>query len=173
MRFLFAFVLAAFSAPALAAPAPITGPVDFANEKFAKMVTLALKKNITPKREVRAGGSSDYYVVARGLTCAENRGFSRPGAPSKVSYSCSILPAGGWRFMGMESYGSGSNEEFSKALYDALSTPATREDDFTAKTLELNEETGRGTDRNQLICMRPTKRGEGFVKNSCQFINNL
>ncbi|NUM88532.1 MAG: hypothetical protein HUU37_04935 [Bdellovibrionales bacterium] len=159
---------------AMAAPTPITESVDFGNAKFAELVTKALKKNILGKKELRAGGWSMEYKVGKGLTCSEHHGYIRPGGPEKVTYSCSIHPAGGWRFMGMESYGTGSNEKFSKALYDALDLPAEKLEDFaTIKKIEFDEQTGRGTDRNQLSCIRPTESGEANFNHSCQLINNL
>jgi hypothetical protein len=159
---------------AFAAATPIKEAVDFSNEKFAELVTKALHQNIRGQKVMRAGGWSMIYRVASGLVCMENHGFSRPGASSPASYSCAIYPEGGWAFMGMESYGSGRNEAFSKTLYDALDVAETREEDFTSKQIEFNEESSSGgTDRNQLVCLRPTKRGEDFVKHSCQLINNL
>lgn len=78
-------------------------------------------------------------------------------------YSRLISPAGGWKAMGMESYGAGDNREFSLALYAALNVKETNDEGMKAKGLELERPDGDGgTERNQLYCIKPSAEMEAM-----------
>ena len=160
---------------AMKAASPITGAVDFKSPPFAELLVNSLK--VTPELVVMAGGQSYVYKVGEGLVCYKS--FSTdvhlPSEPRKARYSCVIKPAGGWKFMGMESYGSCDNRAFSLALYDALKVKEINDEGIRSKALELERPDGDGgTERNQLSCINPAPdiAAMGF-RPTCQFLNAL
>lgn len=168
-------LILALTAPnAFAAAEPIREAVELKNAEFAELVTKAIRKNVKGKTVRRVGGSSVVYRVEKGLECSENTALVS-GGRKETSYSCVILPEGGWNYFGMESYGSGDNEKFSRALFKALDVKAEGEEGIETKTLELNVEDPRGgTERNQLTCMNPGREASemGF-RPTCQLVNAL
>lgn len=88
--------------------------------------------------------------------------------------SCRLL-AGGWKYFGMESYGSGDQGLATKKLYDSLNIKATTEDGMKFKTIELNvEDPHGGTERNQLVCTRVGKQAEELgLRDTCNVLNAL
>lgn len=154
---------------------PITAPVDLKSPAFAELLINSL--NVKPKLVVMAGGQSYVYKVGEGLTCYKSFATDMPGPnqPHKARYSCAINPAGGWKFMGMESYGSGDNRGFSLALYAALNVKETNDEGMKTKGLELEQpDQDGGTERNQVYCINPSPEMEkmGF-RPTCQLLNAL
>ena len=154
---------------------PITGPVDFKSPAFAELLINSL--NVKPKLVVMAGGQSYIYKVGEGLTCYKSfaTDMPQPNQPHKARYSCAIYPAGGWKFMGMESYGAGDNREFSLALYAALKVKETNDEGMKTKGVELERPDGDGgTERNQMYCINPSAEMESMgFRPTCQFLNAL
>ena len=154
---------------------PITAPVDFKSPAFAELLINSL--NVKPKLLLMAGGQSYMYKVGEGLTCYKSIGTDVhvPNVPNKTGYHCSINPAGGWKFMGMESYGAGDNREFSLALYAALKVKETNDEGMKTKAVELERPDGDGgTERNQMYCINPSAEMESMgFRPTCQFLNAL
>lgn len=154
---------------------PITAAVDFKSPAFAELLINSL--NVKPKLLLMAGGQSYMYKVGEGLTCYKSIGTDVhvPNVPQKTGYHCSINPAGGWKFMGMESYGAGDNREFSLALYAALEVKETDDQGIKTKGLELERPDGDGgTERNQMYCIKPSAEMEAMgFRPTCQFLNAL
>ncbi|MEI7528968.1 MAG: hypothetical protein WCK76_08480 [Elusimicrobiota bacterium] len=163
------------TAKAAKAAAPITSAVDFKSPAFAELLINSLK--VKPELVTMGGGQSYIYKVGTGLTCYKSfaTDMPLPNAPRKAHYACSINPAGGWKFMGMESYGAGSNREFSLALYAALNVNETSEEGMNMKVLELERpDSDGGTERNQLVCNKPDPKVEAMgFRPTCQFLNAL
>ena len=154
---------------------PITAAVDFKSQAFAELLINSL--NVKPKSVVMAGGHGFIYEVGAGLTCFKSFALTAPpqSQAGRARYACTINPAGGWKFMGMESYGSGANREFSKALYAALKVKEKNDEGIKTRTLELEQpDSDGGTERNQLYCVNPSPELElmGF-RPTCQFLNAL
>ncbi|MDO8803409.1 MAG: hypothetical protein Q7R35_03165 [Elusimicrobiota bacterium] len=154
---------------------PITAAVDFKSPAFAELLINSL--NVKPKLLLTAGGQSYMYKVGEGLTCYKSIGtdIHTPNVPQKTGYYCSINPAGGWKAMGMESYGAGDNREFSLALYAALKVKETNDEGMKTKGLELERPDGDGgTERNQMYCIKPSAEMEAMgFRPTCQFLNAL
>ena len=149
---------------------PITDLVFFKSGAFAELLTNSL--NVKPEPVVMAGVQSYRYKVGKGLTCYKR---PLPSQPHMASYSCAIIPAGGWKFMGMESYGAGDNREFSLALYAALNVKETNDEGMKTKAVKLERPDGDGgTERNQMYCINPSAEMESMgFRPSCQFLNAL
>jgi len=154
---------------------PITEGVNFKSAPFAELLINSL--NVKPALVAMAGGQSYVYKVGAGLTCYKSfaTDIQAPNAPRKANYSCVINPAGGWKAMGMESYGAGDNRAFSLALYAALAVKESNDEGIRTRTLELERPDGDGgTERNQLSCINPTAEIEAMgFRPTCQFINAL
>ena len=162
-------------APMTKAAKPITAEVNFKSRPFAELLVNSL--NVAPKLVVMAGGQSYVYKVGEGLTCYKSfaTDIHVPNTPHKANYSCVISPAGGWKAMGMESYGAGDNRKFSLALYAALKVKETNDEGIKTKSIELERPDGDGgTERNLLSCINPSAQMEqmGF-RPTCQLINGL
>ena len=154
---------------------PITAAVNFKSPAFAELLINSL--NVKPKLVVMAGGQSYIYKVGEGLTCYKSftTDIHLPNQDNKARYSCAINPAGGWKFMGMESYGAGDNREFSLALYAALKVKETNDEGIKIKGVELERPDGDGgTERNQMNCINPSAEMENMgFRPTCQFLNAL
>ncbi len=154
---------------------PITAPVDLKSPAFAELLINSL--NVQPKKVLMAGGHGYIYEVGAGLTCFKSFALTAPpnSQAGKARYACAINPAGGWKFMGMESYGSGGNREFSKALYAALKVKEKNDEGIKTRTLELDQpDSDGGTERNQLHCINPSPELELMgLRPTCQLINAL
>lgn len=158
-------------------PTPIQEAVVLASEPFAVLVLENLSSNTLKRTTVRLanGGHHTIYSLASGLSCTQSVAPLTPGNPARRHTSCSIMPEGGWRRLGPNTYGSGSSEEFSVALFRALKVKAVRESGISIKTLELNRPDGDGgTERNQLSCAMPNASAVrmGF-RPSCSLIDAL
>ncbi|MBI4656607.1 MAG: hypothetical protein HY746_07665 [Elusimicrobia bacterium] len=155
--------------------APITAPVYLKSPAFAELLINSL--NIKPKLVTMGGGQSYVYEVGAGLTCYKSfyTDMPLPNQPHKARYSCAINPAGGWKFMGMESYGSGDNREFSLALYKTLKVKEINEEGVKIKSLALEQpDQDGGTERNLLSCINPGPEAEAMgFRPACQLINAL
>ena len=154
--------------------APITVPVDFKSPAFAELLINSL--NVKPQLVSMAGGQSYVYKVGEGLTCYKSVPAGvNPASAAKARYSCAINPAGGWKFMGMESYGSGDNRAFTLALYSALKVKETNDEGMLSKSLQLDRpDSDGGTERNLLHCLNMGAEGEAMgFRPSCQLINAL
>lgn len=154
---------------------PITAAVDFKSPAFAELLINSL--NVKPKLLLMAGGQSYMYKVGEGLTCYKSIGtdIHQPNVPQKTGYYCSINPAGGWKAMGMESYGAGDNRVFSLALYAALKVKETNDEGIKTRSIELERPDGDGgTERNLLSCINPSAEMEAMgFRPTCQLINGL
>lgn len=173
MKF-FPLILALFSVQAFAGGELIKEPVPFKNDQFSALVLKALKKSVKPVAERHAGADVAVYTVEKGLECREVTALVSGGKKRTTAY-CSMLPEGKWKYMGMESYGSGDNEKFSLALFAALDVKASNEQGIQIKTIELNVADPRGgTERNQLSCVKPGQSAVrmGF-RPTCQLTNAL
>lgn len=170
----FILILALIAPNAFAASEPIREAVTLKNEQFAELITKALQKKIKPKTVRRVGGSSIIFRVKNGLECSQNVALVS-GGRTKTSYACQLLPSGGWNFFGMEAYGSGDNEEFTLALFNALDVHAEREQGIETKQIALNVADPRGgTERNLLSCVKPSSEAiEMGFRPTCQLINAL
>jgi hypothetical protein len=157
------------------AAGPITSPVALKSPAFAELLVKSL--NVEPKLLQMAGGQSYLYKVGDGLTCYKSyrNDIHLPDISNKARYSCEINLAGGWKSMGMESYGSGDNREFSIALYNALNVKEMNEEGVKIKTLEFEQpDQDGGTERNQIGCSVPTPEVEAMgLRPSCQLLNAL
>lgn len=154
---------------------PITKAVSFKSPAFAELLVNSLK--IKPELVIMAGGQSYVYKVGNGLVCYKSfvTDIQLPNEPRKAVYSCSILPEGGWKFMGMEGHGSGDNRDFSLALYAAMNAKAANEGGMKIKALALDlPGHNGGTERNLLSCMNPGPEvaALGF-RPACEFINGV
>lgn len=154
---------------------PITADVNFRSAPFAELLVNSL--NVAPKLVVMAGGQSYVYKVGEGLTCYKSfaTDIHLPNQPNKARYSCAISPAGGWKAMGMESYGAGDNRVFSLALYAALKVKETNDEGIKTRSIELERPDGDGgTERNLLSCINPSSEMEAMgFRPTCQLINGL
>jgi hypothetical protein len=77
--------------------------------------------------------------------------------------------------MGMESYGSGDDSEFTLALFEALKVKAKNEGGMLIKSIELNvPDQAGGTERNLLSCMKPGPEAAAMgFRPTCQLLNGL
>lgn len=156
------------------AAVPIKASVDFKSSAFAELLINSL--NVKPQLVSMAGSQSYVYKVGEGLTCYKSVPAGvNPAAAPKARYSCAINPAGGWKFMGMESYGSGDNRAFTLALYNALKIKETNDEGMLSKSLQLDRpDSDGGTERNLLHCLNMGAEGEAMgFRPSCQLINAL
>lgn len=157
------------------AATPIASPVNFKSPAFAELLINSLK--VKPELVMMGGGQSQIYKVGGGLICYKSfaTDIHLPNEPRKANYACAINPAGGWKAMGMEGYGSGSNREFSLALYAALKVKEVKEEGMATKTLELDlADPAGGTERNLLSCVKPSAEIEAMgFRPVCQFLNGL
>ncbi len=154
---------------------PITADVDFKSPPFSELLVNSL--NVAPKLVTMAGGQSYVYKVGAGLTCYKSfaTDIHVPNQPNKAHFSCAISPAGGWKAMGMESYGAGDNRAFSLALYAALKVKETNDEGIKTRSIELERPDGDGgTERNLLSCINPSAEMEAMgFRPTCQLINGL
>ncbi|MDP2866297.1 MAG: hypothetical protein Q8O90_08645 [Elusimicrobiota bacterium] len=143
--------------------------VSFKSPAFAELLVNSLK--VKPELVVMAGGQSYVYKVGNGLVCYKSfaTDIQLPNVPRKASYSCSILPEGGWKLIRIGAYGAADNRDFSLALYEALNVKAVSGVGMNTKTLELG-----GDEINQLFCMSPRPEGVAMgFRPYCEFINAL
>jgi len=159
----------------LAAGQHIQKEVGFKNRAFAELLVRSLKTK--PVFEQMFGGQRYAYKVGDGLACYRTfvNDAHVPGQPVDAGHYCSILPTGRWKFMGMESYGSGDDQEFSLALFEALNVKAKNEGGIYIKSIELEmPDQAGGTERNQLTCMKPGPQAAAMgFRPTCQFMNGL
>lgn len=154
---------------------PITAEVQFKSRPFAELLVNSL--NVKPKFVVMPGGMSYVYKIGEGLTCYKSFAddIRLRKEPPKPVYSCVISPAGGWKALGMESYGAGDNRKFSLELYAALKVKETNDEGIRTKSLALERPDGDGgTERNHLSCVNPSPELEAMgFRPTCQLINGL
>ncbi|MGE0761755.1 MAG: hypothetical protein AB7N80_00615 [Bdellovibrionales bacterium] len=159
-----------------AKPQPLKKEVEVTNTTFAQLIWEALSQNLTPEVDNRIGFSETTYNVDMGLSCSRQWGSGAPvRGKSRYKFSCVLLPDSGWRDMGSKTYGSGSNEKFSRSLYNALGVEEVVEEGLGTKAIELNVPDGEGgTERNLLTCISPkTKKAKEFFRTSCSLMNAL
>lgn len=163
---------------AFARATPVTEEVTLKNGDFSKLIYEALEKNKKPKKATGLAGGEMYIIdIQKGFSCAKSISLKKDAAPR---YSCTLAADKGWNSLGMNSYGSGSNEKLSKALYNALGVQAEEESEggetlMATKTIEMNVADGDGgTERNQISCVQPSEEAEGLgIAHSCQIVNAL
>ena len=160
---------------AMEAGAHIQKAVTFKSQPFAELLVKSLKTK--PVFEQMFGGQSYVYKGGDGLTCRRTfiNDNAHPGQPVDAGHYCSILPTGRWKLMGMESYGSGDDQEFSLALFEALKVKAKDEGGMFIKSIELDvPDQAGGTERSLLTCMKPGPQvaAMGF-RPTCEFVNGL
>ena len=112
-----------------------------------------------------AGGSMEVIALG-GFSCMKQ----------DTRYSCALIADSGWNYMGMESYGSGSNEKLSEALFAGLGIEAVNEEGmFLNKAIALDvPDNDSGTERNQLACMKPIGDSASLgLRISCSLLNAL
>ena len=153
----------------------IQNAVIFKSQPFAELLVKSLKTK--PVFEQMFGGQSYVYKVGDGLVCYRTfvNDNDPPGQPVDAGHYCSLLPTGRWKSMGMESYGSGDDQEFSLALFEALNVKAKNEGGIHIKSIELEmPDQAGGTERNQLTCMKPGPQAAAMgFRPTCQFMNGL
>lgn len=175
MKTLFSALMICLSTNAFATPQPVRETVDIKNSKFAEAITKAIEKNVKPQSVTRVGGNGLIYIVAKGFECEKSTATAAGRRTNETSYSCRILGDAGWNYLGSETYGSGSNQSFSLALYAALDVQEKSEEGIARKTIEMNVPDPRGgTERNLLSCIKPSdKLSRMGMRASCQLINAL
>ena len=169
-------ILLSFSIPIMfclslfAQATPITEDVVLVNNEFSKAIYQALEGQIIPVHQNMMAGSVAYLItIDDGFSCMKST------TKKKTSYTCALLVAGGWKAMGMESYGSGKNAVLSELLFESLDAPMVDEDGIQMKSIELDvADKDGGTERNQIVCYNPLAEAKemGF-RSTCQIINAL
>jgi hypothetical protein len=156
-----------------AAPKPLEQDIILKSGEFSKKIYLAIEAKV-PLRTASTQVPYQSLLTVPGILTCSKISFRKTAHETDTTYSCRLLKEG-WRKLGENVYGSGAQQEATRALFRALSVPAKTEEDLRFKTIEVQTQDPQGgTKKSMLSCSRVSKEAQNLgLRDNCWVIDAL